>query len=119
MGTRTSKIKISDVNQSYEDDKIEVNFVQLKKKQNCNVTPERLNILFGINIPKYSFNGDLFYPYLFCVSKFININKIIFECGYDGCIPFEKKVFKREFNDYYKTKYESVDGYDYYELVLI
>ena len=45
--------------------------------------------------------------------------KIISESGYDAGLPIEKKVSKYNFNEYHKTNYELIDGYDYYKLIHI
>lgn len=114
MGAKTSKIDCT--TNIITDEKIDVNFIHLKKKSDCNITPEQLKKLLGFNVPNYSFIENSLYPYLFCVSDLIDINKIAYENGYETGLPIKQKELKSKFNKYYKAICKSEDGYDYYTL---
>ena len=118
MGVYGSKIENSNNYNLLEDDKITVNFVQIKKNSNSiyNVSLEQLNVLLGLNIPKYSIINKFEYPYLFCINSSININNIFREYGYEVGLITKQKVYKNEFNAHYKAIY-SYDGENYYKLV--
>jgi hypothetical protein len=57
----------------YNEEQINVNFVQLAKLPGCNITPVQLNKLLGLNIPKYCVVEGVEYPYVFCVSTIVDI----------------------------------------------
>lgn len=98
MGIRISKIDITDNYNLIKEEKIYVNFIQIAKNENCNVSLEQLNVLLGLNIPKYSTLDGTSYPYLFCVSSVVDISKILKEYGYEIGFSSKLKVFKNEFN---------------------
>ena len=118
MGITTSKTNTTDNYNLVKEEKITVNFIQIVKKHNTNVSPEQLNMLLGLNVPKYSVLEGTEYPYLFCVSTHVDINNILREYGYDIGYCTKQKVFKNEFNAYHKAIC-SYSGNDYYKLVHI
>ncbi len=83
---------------SIEENEIVVNFIQLQKKKNCNVTPDQLNMLLGLEIPKYSILENSNYPYVFCVGLLTNIGKIVREYGYEIGLSTKLMVLKKKFN---------------------
>jgi hypothetical protein len=118
MGNSSSKTQMNDICDSIEENKITVNFIQLQKMTNCNVIPEQLNILLGLNIPKYSVLDGTNFPYLFCVGTMLDINDIIRNYGYEIGFTTKQKVLKNEYN----AKYQAIcsyRGYDFYRLELI
>ena len=118
MGNSSSKTHMTDICNLIEEDKINVNFIQLQKKSNCNIMPEQLNILLGLNVPKYSIMDGTTFPYLFCVGTIIDIDNIIKNYGYEIGFITKQKVFRNEFNANYQAIC-SYSGYDYYRLKLI
>lgn len=119
MGIKLSKVRVSD-NYDLREDKITVNFIQIKKNPNSNVTPEQLNVLFGLNIPKYSKLGDDEFPYLFCVHMTIDIQNIIKEYRYVIGSNVTYRVDKNKFNSQHKTNINYfANDYGRYELVKI
>lgn len=119
MGTSTSKINTTDYNNLVKEEKITVNFICIGKKQESNISLEQLNILLGLNIPKYSIlEGTSSYPYLFCVSSDVDINKILKEYGYEIGYLTKQKVFKNEFNSYHRASC-SYYGNELYKLEYI
>ena len=118
MGVTLSKLKITDCYNIVETDKITVNFIQLKKKNYCNVSPEQLNMLLGLSVPKFSILEKSNYPYLFCVDSIVDIDKIATEYGYEIGFTTKIKVLKNNFNEYHKATCYYFDG-GCYELVRI
>lgn len=116
MGVSFGKTNVTDNYNLIQDDKITVNFIQLAKTQECNVTPEQLNMLLGLNVPKYSILEGTEYPYLFCVSTIVDINNIVKDYGYEIGFSTKQKVLKSEFNAYYKAVC-CYSGYECYKLV--
>ncbi len=116
MGISESKPHHIDNYNLYEDNKITVNFIQIRKAKNCDITLEQLNILLGLNTPKYSILKNTNYPYLFCVGNLVDINKIIEEYGYEVGYSTKQKVFTNEYNSYHKAIC-SYDVKEYYKLV--
>lgn len=116
MGINISKQQLSDNYNLYEDNEITVNFIQIRMGKKCKVTLEQLNMLLGLNIPKYSILNNTDYPYLFCVGYVVDINKIMTEYGYDVGFSTKQKVFKNEFNAYHKAIC-SYNVNEYYKLV--
>lgn len=102
MGVITSKVKHNDYN-LYTEEKINVNFCQITQISDCNVAPEQLMTLLGLNIPKYCVYGGREYSYVFCVSSIDDISEIIKENGYEIRYIQSQKVCKHEFNSYYKV----------------
>lgn len=98
MGITASKINATDDNNLVEEEKITVNFVEVKKKQGSNVTPEQLNLLLGLDVPKYSILEGNIFPYLFCVSLYVDIESILRDYGYEIGNSTKQKVFRNEFN---------------------
>jgi hypothetical protein len=117
-GIISSKINTTDNYNIIEEDKITVNFIQIAKKQGCNITPDQLNMLLGLGVPKYSILEGSEYPYLFCVSIIVDINAILQDYGYEIGFSTKQKVFKNEFNAYHIAVC-SYSGNDYYGLVHI
>jgi hypothetical protein len=115
MGIITSKKSTTDSYNLIEEDKITVNFIQVSKKSNCNVTPDQLNMLLGLNVPKYSILEGTSFPYLFCVTTIVDINSIFRDYGYEVGFSTKQKVFKNEFNAYHIATC-SYNGNDYYKL---
>jgi hypothetical protein len=105
MGITASKIDTTDNYDSIKEEKITVNFIQVAKIQESNVSLEQLNMLLGLNIPKYSILDGASYPYLFCVSTVLDINKILKEYGYEIGFSIKQKVFKNEFNFYHRATF--------------
>ena len=118
MGIVSGKTGVIDNNNLITEDKITVNFIQIYKKPNCNITPEQLNMLLGLNVPKYSVIEGTDYPYLFCVTSITDINTIVRNYGYEIGFSTKQKVFKNEFNSYHKAIC-NYSGNDYYKLVHI
>jgi hypothetical protein len=116
MGIISSKTNISDNYNLVEEDKITVNFIQIAKKQGCNITPDQLNMLLGLDVPKYSILEGTSYPYLFCVSTIVDINTILRDYGYEIGFSTKQKIFKNEFNAYHRAVC-SYSGNDCYKLV--
>ena len=103
MGLSSSKVNVSDRYNLIEDNKITVHFVQLRKINNTQITPEQLNILFGLNMPKYSILEGTSYPYLYCVSSLIDINTIANDYGYEVGFLTKQTIHKDQFNAYHKV----------------
>ena len=116
MGIISSKTDITDCYNLIEEDKINVNFIQLQKKPNCTITLEQLNVLLGLNMPKYSILENTNYPYLFCVDSIFNINEIVAEYGYEIGFSTKQKVLKNDFNSYNRAIC-TYSNYEYYKLV--
>ncbi len=111
MGIIASKIDTTDNYNLIKEEKITVNFIQIRKNQECNVSLEQLNMLLGLNVPKYSVLDGISYPYLFCVSSVVDISKILKEYGYDIGFSTKQQVLKNEFNAYHRA----VCSYSYKE----
>ena len=77
---------------------ITVKFIHVSKSKDCKITPEQLNMLLGLNIPKYSILEGTKFPYLFCVNTIININRILNEYGYELGHSGTQKILKNKFN---------------------
>lgn len=103
MGTITSKNDTMDNYNLIKEEKIYVNFIQIAKNEKCNVSLEQLNILLGLNIPKYSILEETSYPYLFCVCSVVDISKILEEYGYEIGFSTKLQVLKNEFNANYRA----------------
>jgi len=101
MGIIASKIDTIDNYDLIKEEKIYVNFIQIAKNEECNTSLEQLNMLLGLNIPKYSVLDGTSYPYLFCVCSVVDINKILKEYGYKIGFLTKQKVLKNEFNSYH------------------
>jgi hypothetical protein len=80
-------------------DIITVKFIQISKKTDCKVTPDQLNMVLGLNIPKYSILEGSIFPYLFCVNTIIDINNILKEYGYEIGYSQKQKILKYQFNN--------------------
>ncbi len=121
MGISSSKIDCeTDDGVLADNDLVNVNFIQLKRGIGCNVTPEQLNILLGLNVPKYSYLGDDEFPYLFCVHITTDIQNIIREYRYVIGSNITYKVDKNKFNSQHKTSINYfVSDFEKYELVKI
>lgn len=115
MGIINSKTKPTDDYNLFEEDKITVNFIQVARKPNSNVTPDQLNMLLGLNVPKYSILDRTSFPYLFCVSPHVDINSILRDYGYDIGFSTKQQVFKNEFTAYHRAVCSYI-GNDYYRL---
>ena len=115
----SSKINTEDNSTKINNDLINVNFIQLKQKPGCTVTPEQLNMLLGMNVPKYSILRETEYPYLFCVCDTIEIEEIVREYGYKIGVIIKQKVNKNEFNSNHITWCIYYSGNDIYKLVSI
>jgi hypothetical protein len=98
MGNLESQETIDNDYKLYEDEKINVLFVQVKKNKNCNVELTQFNLLLGLNIPKYSILEGTHYPYLFCVSEKTDIYKIAKEYNYTVGFITKQTVLKSKFN---------------------
>jgi len=109
MGTSTSKI--NDNYNLYNEEMVDVYFCQLRQLPESTTTPQQLNALLGLNIPKYSAFEDTFYPYVFCISVLIDIHKIAQEYGYKIGFISKHKVLKSEFNANYEVAYSLNSGY--------
>jgi hypothetical protein len=116
MGISSSKIDCKTNDVLEKNDLVNVNFIQLKKGIGCNVLPEQLNVLLGLNVPKFSELEGTEYPYLFCVSSVTDINKIIKEYRYVIGFETKQKVLRDEFNHNHRTAC-SYSGNEYYKLV--
>lgn len=108
----------SDYSNALKDDMITVNFIQLKKYPTSTISPEQLNMLLGLSIPRYSIVEGTEYPYLFCVGNQIGIEEIIKSYGYEIGYRTRQKVYKNEFNAFHKTCF-AYGGTDYYKLELV
>lgn len=113
MGATTSKVEVSDKYNLIQDEKITVHFVQLRKINNTQITPEQLNILFGLNLPKYSILEGTFYPFLYCVSSLIDVTTIANDYGYEVGYLTKQTIHKDQFNAYHKATclYSNADYY--------
>jgi hypothetical protein len=118
MGIITSKIDTTDNFDLIKEEIIIVNFIQIRKNQECNVSLEQLNMLLGLNVPKYSVLEGTCYPYLFCVNSIVDINKILKEYGYEIGYLTKQKVFKNKFNSDHRATC-SYSGNDHYKLECI
>jgi hypothetical protein len=118
MGSLLSKINTDDNYKLYPDDIINVNFIQLQISSNSVVNPDQLNVLLGLNIPKYSLLEGTKYPYLFCIGFVENFEKIIKDYGYEIGFSTKQKVYRAEFNNSHRATC-SYHGDQYYKLVLI
>lgn len=101
MGVIQSTINEEEKN-NLNDELIDVNFVQIKKTVNNNISAEQLNMLLGLNVPRYSILVGTEYKYLYCVSSIVDINNIVRTYGYDVGFSKIQKVFKNEFNSYHR-----------------
>jgi hypothetical protein len=97
------------------NDTITVKFIHVSKNKHCKITPEQLNMLLGLNIPKYSILEGTKFPYLFCVNTIININSILNEYGYEVGHSGTQKIFKSQFNKHHVACVCN-NGSDCYEL---
>ena len=111
LSASSSKINIEDNNNFIKDDLVNVNFIQLKQLSNCVVTPDQLNLLLGLSVPKYSVLEGTEYPYLFCVSGLVDINTIVKEYKYQIGFSTIQKVFRNEFN----SSHRATIAYNYNE----
>ena len=115
QSTNTNSI---DNYESFEEKFINICFVQLKQLSTSNVKPEQLNVLLGLNVPKYSILEGTEYKYLFCVSSTVNIYDIARSYGYEIGYSTKQKINKIKFNSYHQAICTySVN--DYYKLVLL
>lgn len=101
----------------YDEEKINVLFVHLAQLPGCNASPEQLNMLLGLNLPKYAIFNGTEYPYVFCVSPLIDIEKISREYGYIVGYSSKIEVFRYEFNSNYRVKASFLQN-KYYRLTL-
>ena len=113
LSVSSSKINIEDNNNFTVGDLINVNFIKLRQLPNCVVTPDQLNLLLGLTVPKYSVLEETEYPYLFCVSGLVDIHTIVKEYKYQIGFSTIQKVFRNEFN----SSHRATIGYNYNELV--
>lgn len=107
---------INDLNKM-SNELINVNFVQLRKNSKCNVTPEQFNLLLGLNVPKFSILPETLYPYLFCVSVLVDIEKICFEYGFDIGHKYLQKIYKNEYNCYHYAILDYNNHLEPYKLI--
>lgn len=117
MGIKfSSNDNIDDFNKT-SNEFINVNFVQLRKNSKCIVTPEQFNLLLGLNVPKFSILQETSYPYLFCVSGMIDIDRICFEYGFDIGHKYQQKIYKNEYNCYHYTMLDYNNHLEPYKLI--
>lgn len=87
----------------YNESIIDVLFCQLNKTNEFSVSPEQLNALLGLNIPKYAIFEGTQFPYVFCVSSLTDINNISKEYGYEVGYITKQSIFKHEFSASHKV----------------
>jgi hypothetical protein len=118
MGTKFSK-SINDADNYTKMDEndclMEVKFIQLKTTEKCKVSPDQLNLLLGSKIPRYSIVDRTEYSYLYCVKDMSLASKIINENGYEIGFNAKQKIYKTEFNEGYKTGFDSNFNYKLYK----
>lgn len=120
MGVSSSKIDAETNDYMSDTNLINVNFIQLKKGIGSNVTPEQLNILLGLNVPKYSKLENDEFPYLFCLNVTTNIQNIIREYRYVIGTNVMCQVDRNKFNAQHKTCINYfADEFGKYELLKI
>lgn len=118
MGLTSSKINIESEYKLYQDNMINVNFIQIKETTKSTVNPEQLNVLLGLDTPKYSILEKTEYPYLYCIGFGENYDKIIRDYGYEIGFSTKQKVYRAEFNSFHRAIC-SYAGNEYYKLELI
>jgi hypothetical protein len=100
------------------DNMVLVNFIQLKRLPGSVVEPEQLNMLLGLNIPRYSIVVNTEYPYLFCVGNINGLENIIAGYGYQIGFIQKQKIYKQEYNSNHITVF-TYSANDYYKLKII
>ena len=118
LSLSSSEINPEIQNNLTKDDLVFVNFVQLKQSEDCVVNPEQLNLLLGLNVPKYSKLEATTYPYLFCICSLVDIDKIDMEYKYEIGISALQRVSKKKFNSNHRAIISYKD-YNDYELEFI
>lgn len=103
MGILNSKT----VSMKEEEPIMKVKFIRIAKNENCNVTPDELHMLLGLNIPQYSIihEKDTDFPYLFCVNTFVDIDSILRDYGYEIGFSVIQNVRQNQFNDKHTANY--------------
>jgi hypothetical protein len=115
MGLNQSKSDNNDDFNILNDNMVLVNFIQLKRLPTSTVSPEQLNMLLGLNTPRYSIVENTEYPYLFCVGNINGLENIIAGYGYQIGFIQKQKIYKQEYNSNHITVF-TYSGNDYYKL---
>jgi hypothetical protein len=106
MGNSNSKSKHENY-VLYDDDMINVLFIQVKPKDGCYTDLQQFNLLLGLNIPKYAIYEGTEYPYVFCVHETSDIHKIANEYHYEIGFSQKMKLSKSQFNSKHKIAWNS------------